>query len=141
MAEQVEKAVLNFYLERTYPTWLTWRNARMGPVPPPSFLNVVPEEAAKYTGQFRYFADAVVSDGKKVVIIECKVRRPIVGIGELLTYRDQFSNTPAFSAYKELPVELELVTVFPDAQAQQTAEGQGIRFVVFEEGEKVLPSE
>lgn len=139
MSEQVEKAVLNYYLEKNYSNWLTWRNARLGPVPPPSFLGAVPEEAAKYTVQFRYFADAIVSDGKKIIIIECKVRRPIVGIGELLTYRDQFPLTPAFSMYKDLPVEMELVTTAENEQARQAAEAQDIRFVVFEEGSVLLP--
>jgi len=138
MTEHVEKAVLNAYLTMTYPSLLTWKNVRLGPVPPSSFLQIMPEEAAKYTKQFRYFADAIVCDTRKIVIIECKVRMPAAAIGQLKIYRDYFQKTPEFAAYKELPVELELVVVRDDLQVRETCLKEGIRFVVFEQGLKLL---
>jgi hypothetical protein len=139
VSEQIEKAVLNAYLWKHYNTWQTWKNQRLGPVPPSSFLQIMPADAAKYAKQFRYFADAVVSDGKKIIIIEAKVDRPINAIGQLLLYKDYFPKTPEFQSIKDLPVEMELVVVRDDLQVRESCLKQGIRFVVFEEGQKLLP--
>jgi len=87
---------------------------------------------------YRYFlryakrADAVVITPEEVVIVETETRRPVVGLSELLLYKDLVDETPDLKPYLTgRKIRLILVTPLPDDDVMRSCKKHGIEFVIY----------
>ena len=122
--ERREAKLLNEFLEKYFPTAMTWKRVRLGPSPKP--------EEHKWYQVIRRWADAVVYDGKKVTIIEAKVKAEVGAIAQLELYKQLFPKTPEFSLLKKKPVELPLVVGWHDPEVENLCKQKNIKYVVFQ---------
>ncbi|RLE76534.1 MAG: hypothetical protein DRJ44_03865 [Thermoprotei archaeon] len=121
--ERREDKLLKEFLQKYFPDWLTWKRVRLGPVPKP--------EEYKWYQVVRRWADAVVYNGEKVIIIEAKIRAEPGAISQLLLYDKLFPKTPEFRLLKDKPRELLLLVGFPDPEVDELAKEHGIKVAVF----------
>jgi len=105
-------------------------NLRLGP-PPLEARRMYPELPEAYFRVWKKWADAVVVTSDRIILVEGELRRPVVALGEILTYRDLVIQTPELEPYKDLPVEMHLVTPREDPDLMAQAEKQGVKVVIY----------
>jgi hypothetical protein len=118
-----EKRMVAEYVLLNYKTCPQWRNARVGDYKEAGVSN--------YYAFLRRWADAIVIDGSKAVIIEGKVKPNPGVISQMLLYMREFPRTPEFTAYKHLTVKGLVLCVFPDANVEEMAKEAGLEWVVY----------
>lgn len=119
----VENRLLYEWCIKNYPKALQWRRVRVGPIPKS------PEE--KLYGVLRRWVDAVIFTGKKVILVEAKIRPHPDAIGQLLLYNELFPKTPEFSQLKDYPRELVFLTTKEDNAVRNLCRQHNIKFVVY----------
>ncbi len=102
------------------PQWL-W--PRMGPWPK--------GENNRLYQVVRPTADVVFHVDKFVHIVEFKVEPDARAVGQLLLYRQLYSSTPEFSAWKNMPMKLMFVTSRKDKEVEDLCREEGIKYAVF----------
>ena len=100
-----------------------WYNVRMGKLP-----DVDMAAAFKV---IQGYADLVFIENGIVKIVEFKTRDFRGAIGQLLSYRNQFTKTPEFQPYSNLPIQLVLVASRRDDATRELAESEGIIYELF----------
>jgi hypothetical protein len=118
-----EKRMVAEYVLRNYKTCPQWRNARVGDYKEAGESN--------YYAFLRRWADAIVIDGRKAIIIEGKVKANPGVISQLQLYMREFPRTPEFSIYKDYTVKGLVLCVFEDVNVQQMAEEVGIEWITY----------
>jgi len=122
--ERREDRLIREFLAKNFPNAFVWKRVRLGMTPKP--------EEHKWYQVIRRWADAVVYDGKKVYIIEAKLRAEPGAISQLELYGRLFPKTPEFSLIKNKPVELVLLTGWDDPEIRAMCEERGIRYEFFQ---------
>ena len=117
--------MVNAFLWIKYKTDPQWKRVRLG-VLPTKFL------ARAYKVILRW-ADAIVLHDGRVKIIEAKLRPDPTAIGQLEFYKKLFRVTPEFSAYKNWPIDLVMLTARSDLQMIEHCSDKGIEFELFTE--------
>jgi len=123
MTQQREIRFLNEWLRLKYPTALIWKRVRLGPIPDKKLGNLL-----KITLRW---ADAVVYDGEKVIIIESKLRPDLGAISQLKEYGRLFYETPEFEMLRDKPVELHLLLPYEWKDMVAAAQREGIIVDIF----------
>ena len=100
-----------------------WHNVRMGKLPD------VPM-ARLYT-VIQGYADLVYVENNTVNIVEFKIRGFRSAVGQLLSYKQEFFDTPEFEPWKNLPIQLRLVASKHDEVTEKLSVANGILFEVF----------
>jgi hypothetical protein len=118
-----ERRLVQEYVQRTYPNWLQWRNVRVGNYP-------YTEQGMMYAFTRRW-ADAIVSDGKVIIVIEGKIRVRAGIISQLQLYLSEVYQTPELSKLGQIPVKGQCVVVFDDEKVRQMAEAAGLIWTVY----------
>jgi len=122
--EKREFRLLSEWLALKYPTWLTWKRVRLGPLPP--------APAARIYGILRRWADAIITNQTEVIIIEAKIWPTVTAVGQLEYYGLLFPQTPEFAFLKDLPLTLVFLTTEEDPTVRAFVEAKGIRYEIFE---------
>jgi len=118
-----EQRLLNEFLYNFYKNCPQWKRVRLGPA-------VLKGEEKLYQ-VLRRWADAVVFDGKQIIIIEVKWHPKPEGVGELLLYRSLFPQTPEFQMFKDYPIRAVYVTTRYDKAIEDLCKKNKIEFVVY----------
>lgn len=130
-SEPVERAFVVAYVRTAYPSDQVQFNARLGPIPT-KFLGVdlggMSENIYKV---YNRYADAVVVQPDKLILVEGKMIDILPAIGQIMYYRFLLPKTPEFAAYAALPVEMEIVCPSPDPEIVAFAQSVGIRVVIW----------
>lgn len=105
-------------------------NLRLGP-PPEMGKTLYPELPESYWRVWKKWADAVVVTNDRIILVEGELRRPITALGEMVTYRDLIRQTPELAPYRDLPIEMHLVTPREDPDLIRTATEHGVKVVIF----------
>ena len=115
--------MLNEWLWAYHKDHLQWKHVRLGAVP-------TREWAKLYKVGLRW-ADAIVYDGKNVLIIEAKIRPHLSGIAELEVYGFLFGKTPEFTKYKDKEIKPIYLTTVMDKDIEEICENKGFEYVVY----------
>lgn len=102
MVQQKESILLTAWLKEFHRTSPQWKRVRLG-------IPANPEEAKLYSVLLRW-ADAIFLEDGIMYIVETKLRPEFGAIGQLEGYRELLKVTPEFSAYKNWPIKLILVS-------------------------------
>jgi len=87
-----------------------------------------PEWYARYAKR----PDAVVITPEEVVVVEAETRRPVIGLSELLVYKELLPHTPDLKPYLiGRKTRLILVTPLPDEDVIVECRRHGIEFVIY----------
>lgn len=105
-------------------------NMAVGPAPELLYRQH-PEIPLENFRRWRFWIDAVVIRRSNLILIEGKLRKPVEGLGQLLLYKALLPLTPEMSPYKDLVVDMVLVTPRPDPRVIGVAAGLGVRVEVF----------
>ena len=101
-----------------------WYNVRMGKLPD--------VEMARAFKVIQGYADLVFIDDGKVNIVEFKTIDFKGAVGQLLSYRQEFSKTPEFEPYRNMQISLVLVASRRDAATEELAATEGITYELFQ---------
>lgn len=102
MVQQKESILLTAWLKEFHRTSPQWKRVRLG-------IPANPKEAKLYSVLLRW-ADAIFLEDGIMYIVETKLRPEFGAIGQLEGYRELLKVTPEFSAYKNWPIKLILVS-------------------------------
>jgi len=123
MVRQKEARFLNEWLMLKFPTALTWKRVRLGPLPDKSLGQLL-----KITLRW---VDAVVYDGEKVYLIEAKLRSDLGAIAQLKEYARLFRDTPEFTLLRDKPIELILLIPYEWHDLIAAAHREGVRVEIY----------
>lgn len=123
MTQQREAKFLNEWLMLKFPTALTWKRVRLGPLPDKKMGSLL-----KITLRW---VDAVVYDGEKVYLIESTLKSDIGHISRLIEYARLFPETPEFTLLRDKPIEKILLIPYEWADLIAAAQREGIRVEIF----------
>jgi len=118
-----ETDLLNAWLWEKHRTDVQWRRIRLGVMPT--------KELARMYSVIMRWADAIVLKDGVVLIIEAKVRPKPEPIAQLELYKKLFLQTPEFSAYKNWPIRLILLTSTLDLNIVEFCSEKDIEYEMF----------
>ena len=129
--EQLERRYVPEYVTEKYPVRVTvFYNMPVG-APPETLVKLHPELPERTFRKWQKWADAIVILDDRIVLIEGKIRRPITGIGELVTYRQLLPDTKELRPWIHLPVEARLITPERDPAVLRSAAAQDITVDIY----------
>ncbi len=106
-------------------------NVRLGPVPLELRHRYPDLDIDRWARVWDKTCDAIVITPTALVLIEGELRRPIVAIGELLTYRELVPQTESLATYWPLPIRALLVTPLPDPTLDPVMQRLGIEVIQY----------
>ncbi len=119
------------YVDQAYPHARVYFNLRLGP-PPIGVAEKYPGlDVQKYARVWKKTCDAVVVTDQEVVLIEGELRRPLLALGELISYRDLLFQTPELTPYSKLTVRSILLCPVYDPTLELQLKENKIEAVVF----------
>ncbi len=89
------------------------------------------DDEAKIIGVFRRWADALVFQPDRVILIEVKILPQPGVISQLKLYAELIPKTPELVEHKDKWVEMILVMAIEDSLITELARREGIRTIVF----------
>lgn len=119
------------YVDQVYPHDKVFFNLRLGPPPIATAERYPGVDVNRYARVWKKTCDAVVVTEKEVVLIEGELRRPLLALGELISYRDLLFQTPELMAYAKLPVKSILLCPVYDPTLELQLKEHNIEAVVF----------
>lgn len=130
-SEPVERAFVVAYVRTAYPSDQVQFNARLGPIPTKFAGMDLSGLSANIFKVYNRYADAVVIQPNKLILVEGKMVDILPAIGQIMYYRYLLPKTPEFSSYAALPIEMEIVCPSPDPEIVAFAQSVGIRVVIW----------
>lgn len=118
-----ETQLQNSWLWQFHRSSPTWKKVRLGRVSNQS-------DAALQKVLLR-FADAIFIEENTVHILETKIQPSADAIGQLLLYKELFPQTPEFSAYKDFPIKLIMLTTRADPDLIKLAAQNSISVEIY----------
>lgn len=119
------------FLARFYPEYETQTHVHLGP----SFRRVggrfMTDVESRVVGVFRRWADALVFQPDRVILIEAKILPQPGCISQLKLYAELIPKTPELAEHKDKWVESLLVMAIEDSLITELARREGIRCIVF----------
>lgn len=92
---------------------------------------LTPAERAM-VGSWRRWADAIILEEDKVVLVESAIRPNPGKIGQLELYRLLLPHTPELGAYRGLPVQMVLLYAIEDPATIMLARSKGIKAIQYQ---------
>jgi len=126
-----ETRLLMEYLAQAYPDdrWLT--NVKVGTDLRPRVGLELSEEELRMLRVYKRYADAIVIQPGRVVVIEAAIWKSIEKVGPLLQYLELVPHTAELQPFLNRPVVGELLTAQADAIAEKLARSHNLRYTVF----------
>jgi len=126
-----EQQMVAEWLSKAYPQARTMTRVRLGaPKPAIPRPDLSPEELAMI-GQWRRWADAVVLEQDRVILVEASIRPDPGKISQLELYALLFPQTPELAAWAKLPLTLMLLYAIEDPATIYLARQKGILCVQY----------
>lgn len=119
------------YLQSHYAKYPYKMRVRLGSIPTELVKPGMSWQEMRMAGVWRRYADAVVIQPRKVVIIEAAIKPDPGDISKLKLYGDLFKHTPEFAPYHSAPVALELVFALEDPVVFKLARKEKIKVVYY----------
>ncbi len=128
---QVEVRLVAEYLKENYSQYTFITKQALGKVPEELLKNEGYKRAIGMTRPFRPEIDAVVILPGALVLIEAKVWSVINGLAKLPVYKSLVPFTPELQQYNKLPIVMELVVGWTNANLEIMARDMGVRLRVY----------
>jgi hypothetical protein len=119
------------YIDQVYPYAKAWYNLRLGPAPIGVAEKYPGMDVDRYARVWKKTCDAVVVTDKEVVLIEGELRRPLLALGELISYRELLFQTPELMPYAKMPVKSILLCPVYDPTLELQLKEHNIETAVF----------
>ncbi len=126
-----EQRLVSEFVNRFYRGHEVKLHARLGTVQPRLAGRYATDADLRLVGLFRRWADAVVFQPDRVVLIEGKILPQPGVLSQLNLYERVFAKTPEFSEHAHKPIEKVLLCAIEDPVVTQLAREQNVRVVVF----------
>ena len=126
-----EMQLLTEWLIKNYSHTRWQTRVRLGSPHPDLTQGPMTESQERMVGSWRRWADAVVFDGDKVLIVEAAIRPNPGKISQLQLYDQLFSATPEYREHWQKTRELVLLYGVEDPALVTLARKQGIRCVEY----------
>src|SRR4051812_44250118 len=97
-SEPVERAYVVAYVRTAYPDSQVLFNARLGPIPDKFAGMDLTGLSSNIFKVFNRYADAVVIQPDKLILVEGKMVDILPAIGQIMFYRFLLAKTPEFAA-------------------------------------------
>ena len=128
---ELEERLVSEWVAVTYPRARYRLRTRLGPLPELSEdLKALGISRNIYT-VVRHWADCLVFLDDRTIIVEGKIRWKPEGLGQLITYKFMFYQTPEYSDRWDLPVELVALYAYISKENKELLPGFDIRAVEF----------
>ena len=124
--QQSEARYVNEWAATDHPESLQWTRVRLGPW-------ATKDQARIYMTTLKWVDHIYVRDGI-VHIVEAKLRHLSQALGQLEMYGKLFRETPMFSEYRDMPIQLELLMPREDADIMNMATEKGMSYLIFAPG-------
>ena len=118
-----ETDLLNAWLWDKHRTDVQWRRVRLGVLPT--------KELNRMYMTIMKWADAIFLNDGIVHIVEAKIRPNFGATGQLKGYKMLFPQTPEFTAYRDWPIKMILLTMTEDLNTIESASQEGIEYEIF----------
>jgi len=109
-----------------FPTAHVAYRVRLGAFDPSLADSELTDAQLRALGVFRRYVDALVLEPARVHLVEGKIRSVVGAIEELDLYARLFPLTPAYAAYRPLPLDRHLVWAVRDPVVEAMARERGI---------------
>lgn len=119
------------YLTKTYPRTFWATRVRLGSPHPELLTPGISEEERRMIGVWRRWADAVIVQKDKVIIMEAAIRPDPGDVSKLELYRRLLPVTDEYRQYKDRPVECVLLYAIEDPATILMAREQGIKCIEY----------
>jgi len=126
-----ETRLLMEYLAQAYPDdrWLT--NVKLGTDLRPRTGVELTEKELRMLRVYKRYADAIVIQPGRVIVIEAAIWKAIEKVGPLLQYLALVPHTAELQPFLDRQVVGELMVAVTDAVADKLCRDHGIRYTVF----------
>lgn len=132
MANQLrERLLLQRYIEYRYPQHHVKIGCPLGTVPESLIIEYGRTAALRVARKMRPEVDALVFDGKTLILVEAKIARWVDGLAKLPLYKAMLPDTPELEQYRSWPVKMRLVIPFTQANMELTAQRVGVELEQF----------
>lgn len=119
------------YVKTYFPNARVIQRVRLGSAPEDAKEKYGVDAANRLFKSSFKWADAVVIEDSRVIIIEGKIRTMVNAISQLQYYEVLWKKSEEYQEYWGLPVELWLVAPWFDESTREFAESKGIKCVEF----------
>lgn len=124
-----ELRMLSEFLAENYPGDDYRTRIRLGKIQPRIEGTFLTEEERLHLGVFRRWADALVIQPDRLILIEAKIRPQPGVISQLQLYKRLVPNTPELQRFLDRPLEMLLVYAIQDALLIEMAREAGIKCI------------
>ena len=128
---QVETRMVSEYLLKEYPQYTTLRAVPLGKVDNELMKSAGYQRALGFSRPYRPEVDAIAILPGAMVLIEAKVWNVVNGLAKLPLYKSLIPFTPELAEYKKLPVIMEIVVGWSNANLEIMARDLDVRIKVF----------
>lgn len=115
------------FIRERYPDRRHMTRVRLGRSPSQLIRPDMAPEEVRMIGVWRRWADAIVFDGRKLILIEAAIRPDPGYISKLELYADLIPETPELMQYAGWPVVKLLVYAIEDPAVLKLAKRHGVR--------------
>jgi hypothetical protein len=130
-AENRDMKLAEEYIDRNYPGRIKWLRIRLGNLRDDLLFPGMTKEEEQLASVWKRYADAVVLDDEKLIIIEGAIFPDLGDISRLLGYEKLLRQTPEFKQYADLPVEKQLVLAVEDKFLEKLAGENDVKVVYY----------
>jgi len=131
MGQQRERRLISEWALARYPRDRRILGCPIGEVRTELVSRVGQARAVRLSRPWRLEVDAVIPTADRLVVAEAKIFRPRDGIGDLLVYRAQVWKTPELQQYRDLDLDLVLVSPWESDFILELCRDGGIRLEVY----------
>lgn len=129
--ENRDMKLVEDYIDQHYPGRIKWLHVRLETLRDQLQFPGMVEEEKRIVSVFKRYADAVILDGGKLILIEGAVMPDLGDVSKLLGYEKPLRQTPEFKQYHDFPVEKQLVLAGEDKVSEELAEEHGVKVIYF----------
>jgi hypothetical protein len=130
-SRQVETRMVSEYLISAYPQYHSITAVPLGMIDNALMAKEGYQKAIGLSRPYRPEADAVVILPGALLLIEAKVWNVVNGLAKLPLYKSLVPVTPELIQYKALPIIMELVVGWTNANLEQMARGSDVRVKIY----------
>jgi len=119
------------FIAKHYPKAHWKSNVRLGMHHPQLHAEFLSEAEQRMVGVFRRYADAIIFESDKIILIEAAILPQPGKVSTLEMYKMLIPSTPELSKFKDLPIEMVLLCAINDPFLTTLAREKGIEVVMF----------
>ena len=130
--EPRETRMLSEWIGEHFPNSRVLLQVKVGIVEPRGPLGPLTPAERRAIGVNRRYADAIIIEPERLVLIEASVKAKAAKLGDLLVYSQAIPFTEELEEFRNLPIQAVLLSGIEDMFLRMTAEKMGFEFHVFQ---------